>query len=190
MNRMRLAGSMLLLVMTFSMGEVGAAEWQMLADDSRLEVFVRYSGQEAPGLFRRFTTELQFDPVAPAEGQLIVKVAILSADLDSADINEAVAGPEWFDFSRYADAQFVSDSITRIDDGEFVATGRLRLKGIEKIIDVPFMWSEADGLAHMRGELMLQRGDFEIGTGEWAAADIIGENVRVRFNVKFRTGAE
>jgi len=168
----------------------GAAEWHMLADDSRLEFIVVYSGQEAPGLFRRFETELQFDPAAPADGRLVVTVVTLSADLDSADINEAIAGPDWFDFARYAEARFVSESIAGIDGQRFVATGRLRLKGIERVIDVPFTWSEADGLAHMHGELTLRRDAFAIGTGEWAVTDIIGANVRVRFDVALQSEVE
>lgn len=190
MNIMHRFGPALPLVAMLSAGGATATDWQMLVDDSRLEFVITYSGQETTGLFRRFTTELQFNPELSADGRLVVTVAILSADLDSADINEAIAGPEWFDFSRYADAQFVSDSIIRIDDRQFIATGRLRLKGIEKTIDVPFRWGEADGVAHLRGELRLQRGAFGIGTGEWATADVIGETVRVRFDVKFRAGAE
>lgn len=156
----------------------------MLPDSSRLEFYVDYSGQEAPGWFRQFSTEMAFDPAALSEARLIVTVATLSADLDSADINEAIAGPEWFDFARYTQARFVSESITKNDGGGFVAAGRLQLKGMEQAVDIPFTWEEADGIARMRGELTLRRGAFAIGTGEWAATDIIGENVRVRFDVR------
>lgn len=186
MNIMRHAVFTLLLIAGVT---AGAAQWRMLADGSRLEFFIDYSGQEAPGLFRQFTTELQFDSASPADGRLVVTVVTLSADLDSADINEAIAGPDWFDFAHYADAQFVSESIASLDEGRFVATGRLRLKGIERVIDVPFTWTEADGLAFMRGELTLRRGAFAIGSGEWAATDVIGENVRVRFDVALQSVA-
>jgi polyisoprenoid-binding protein YceI len=177
----------LLLVATVT---ADATEWHMLADASRLEFFVNYSGQEAPGLFRRFTTELRFDPAEPTNSRLVVTVETLSADLDSADINEAIAGPEWFDFAQFAEARFVSDSIARIDDERFVATGSLRLKGIDQVVDVPFTWREADGLATMRGELYLRRGTFAIGTGEWAGSDVIGDKVRVRFKVTLQGEVE
>jgi len=184
---MRQTGLTLLLIVTFS---AGATEWRMSADSSRLEFFITYSGQETPGRFRQFTTELQFDPVAPADGHLVVTVAILSADMDSADINEAIAGPEWFDFAQYVDAQFVSESIAKINDRRFVATGRLRLKGIEQLIEVPFSWSQANGQAQLRGELILQRGVFGIGSGEWATSDIIGQNVWVRFDIALYAGVD
>jgi len=187
MNIIRQAIFTLLLI---SSTTAGAAEWQMLADGSRLEFFVVYSGLEAPGLFRQFQTELQFDPATPGMGRLTVTVIMSSADLDSTDINTAIAGPEWFDFEQYAEAQFVSESITGIGNGRFIASGSLRLKGIEQTIDVPFTWLEADGLAKMRGELMLRRAAFDIGTGEWTASDVIGPDVRVRFDVALQSVEE
>lgn len=177
-------------LLLFMIGTAGAMEWKLLAEDSSLKFFINYSGQETPGVFHRFMTELQFDPAVPTTGRLVVTVASLSADFGSADINAAIAGPEWFDFARYAEARFISESIERVGQGRFVATGRLRLKGIERIVHVPFTWSETDGLAHMRGELTLQRGSFAIGTGEWAASDIIGANVRVRFDIKLQSEIE
>jgi len=173
----------LFVLSLFAVSTVGAAEWKMLPQGSRLGFFITYAGQEAPGLFHRFATELQFDPSAPAGGRLVVTVTVPSADLDSEDINAAIAGPEWFDFERFAEARFVSESIVGAGDGHFIATGPLRLKGIERVIEVPFSWSEAGGLAHMRGELTLQRTAFGIGTGEWAGSDVIGRKVRVRFDV-------
>jgi len=36
----------------------------------------------------------------------------------------------------------------------------------------------------MEGELTVKRGAFGIGTGEWAATNVIGADVRVKFKVK------
>ncbi len=175
----------LVMALVFQLQTATANEWHMSTDRSRLDFVITYAGQETVGVFRRFTTNLQFDPVDLSDSRLVVTVAVLSADMNSADINEAIAGPEWFDFMHFADAQFISDSIAVTDDmnTRFVATGRLRLKGVERVIEVPFAWSQEDGSAQLRGELTLQRGDFDIGSGEWAASDIIGEAVRVQFDI-------
>ncbi len=175
----------LVMALVFQLQTATANEWHMSTDRSRLDFVITYAGQETVGVFRRFTTNLQFDPVDLADSRLVVTVAVLSADMNSADINEAIAGPEWFDFTHFADAQFISDSIAVTDDmsTRFVATGRLLLKGVERVIEVPFAWSQEEGSAQLRGELTLQRGDFDIGSGEWAASDIIGQAVRVQFDI-------
>jgi hypothetical protein len=40
----------------------------------------------------------------------------------------------------------------------------------------------------MEGEFTVKRGAFGIGTGEWAASDVIGADVKVKFRVTLRKG--
>jgi len=47
-----------------------ATEWAMDAESSHLQFVVTYTGQETPGVFRRFDTRLDFDPANPATGRL------------------------------------------------------------------------------------------------------------------------
>lgn len=173
-------------VWLLAVGSAGATDWVMDAADSRLEFVVSYTGIEVPGHFGTFTTELRFDSAQLAGARLRVVVQVTSADMQSADLNTAIATAEWFDFVGHAEAVFVSDRIVAAGPGRFVAAGMLNLKGIERAIEVPFIWRDEGERATMQGELMLQRGDFEIGTGEWVAPDIIGADVRVRFEVTWR----
>jgi polyisoprenoid-binding protein YceI len=164
-----------------------AAQWQMDASASRLEFFITYTGQEAAGSFQRFTTQLDFDAADPSQGQLVVTVDVTSADMDSAEINEAMAAAEWFDYADFPEARFSSIRLIVGDNDHYHAIGALQLKGIEKDIDVPFSWRETEGnpdrSAVLSGELKLDRGDFGIGSGEWASGDMIGLAVTLRFEV-------
>jgi polyisoprenoid-binding protein YceI len=38
----------------------------------------------------------------------------------------------------------------------------------------------------MDGELTVQRKDFNIGTGEWIATNVIGPDVKIKFRVRLR----
>jgi len=160
-----------------------ATEWAMDAESSHLQFVVTYTGQETPGVFRRFDTRLDFDPANPATGRLDVIVDITSADMDSADINDAIAAVDWFDFAGFPEARFTSSSISITDQNRYEAVGHLQLKGIDKEIVVPFRWVKNDTGAVLDGELVLDRSDYSIGTGEWATGDPIGLEVRLRFSV-------
>lgn len=173
-------------VCLLAVGSASATDWVMDVPNSRLEFVASYTGIEVPGHFGTFTTELRFDSTQLVGARLRVVVQVTSADMQSADLNAAIAAVEWFDFAGHAEAVFVSDRIVAAGPGRFVATGMLNLKGIEQAIEVPFTWRDEGERATMQGELMLQRGDFEIGSGEWAAPDIIGADVRVRFEVTWR----
>lgn len=161
--------------------------WQSVAGESKLQFVASFEGAPAPGAFRQFSVCLDFDAEQPGTGRLEVWIDIASADMDSADINQAIAGPEWFDAMQFPRAHYLSEEIEPGDSSAFVAHGRLSLKGVEREVSVPFGWQVDGADRKMAGELTLRRSDFEIGVGEWAGDDSIGVDVTVRFEVTLRT---
>ena len=175
-----------LVLMLAYAGSGKAAEWRMEPAASRLEFTATYQGEPAPGQFKQFDTKLRLDPARPDKSELVVTVTLTSFDMGSAELNDAVRGPEWFDLAKFVRAEFRSTDIEAAGTGRYVARGTLSLKGTKRPIDVPFQW-RADGKdATMTGEIMLDRTAFGIGTGEWATGDPIAVSVRVNFNVKLR----
>ncbi len=157
----------------------------MDTESSRLEFVASYTGSDMPGTFRQFDVALRFDPADPAAGRLSVSVDVTSADMGDADMNEAVTGEIWFDVARFATARFDSTEIARRESGGFEAAGTLELKGVSRPVSVPFTWQQDGARGSMRGELVLQRLDFGIGSGSWTATDEVAGEVRVRFDVAF-----
>lgn len=163
-----------------------AEEWKMVPADSRLQFIITYEKQAAPGVFKQFDTRLKFDAERPAASQLVVIVAIPSADMDSAEVNDGIRAPEWFDFAGFPQAEFRASDIRRTDAGRYVARGTLKLKGVQREVAVPFTWARSGDTATMEGDVTLNRLAFNVGTGEWAAGDVIGLDVKVKFKVKLR----
>jgi polyisoprenoid-binding protein YceI len=158
-----------------------AAEWTLQAGE--LAIAARYEGQAVPAVFHRFEVRFDDDPAHP---RLQVDIDVTSIDFDSADINEAVREEAWFDVARYPHARFVSRRIESLSPDHYQAYGELELKGNRRAVAVPFSWTVSDGQGHLQGHLQLQRSDFQIGTGEWAAADEIGQAVDIRFDLRLR----
>lgn len=167
-------------------GSSMAAEWRMEPAASRLEFTATYQGEPAPGQFKQFDTRLQFDPSRPGKSELVVRVTLTSFDMGSAELNEAVRGPEWFDLAKFMQAEFHSTDIKASGTGRYVARGTLNLKGAQRAIEVPFRWKADGENATMTGEIVLDRTAFGIGTGEWATGDPIAVSVKVSFDVKLR----
>jgi polyisoprenoid-binding protein YceI len=165
-----------------------AADWKMDAAASLLEFTATFERTAAPGVFRQFDARLRFDADRPAQSSLEVTVAVTSADMRSADVNKAIGGAQWFDFARFPQAQFQSTDIRRLDATRYLARGILSLKGMQQPIEVPFTWTRNGEAARMEGELVVKRGPFGIGTGEWAATNVIGPDVKIRFDVRLRQG--
>ena len=160
-----------------------AAEWCSV-DGSELAFRTTFEGEALPGKFARFDVSLDLDPANPEGAALEVVVDLRAADMGDEDMNEVLFDVAWLDVARYAEAVYCSDAITEGSPGEYTATGTLRLKGREKSVAVPFTFSQTDASARMRGETVLKRSDFDVGTGEWSTGDSIGLDVAVAFDVR------
>lgn len=171
------------ILLAASSHAVSAAEWRAVASASRLEFVATYERTPVPGAFRTFDLRLRFDPAVPDAGVLEVTIDIASATMQSADIDAAIAGRDWFDAGRFPRAEFHASSIRRVAAGHYLASGTLTLKGVTLPLDVPFTWSPAADGATMEGELAVERARFRIGEGEWANSATIGPRVTVRFRV-------
>jgi cytochrome b561/polyisoprenoid-binding protein YceI len=163
-----------------------AADWRMDAAASRLEFIASFEKNPAPGIFKTFDVKMSFDAEKPQGGSLDVSIQASSADMKVREVNDAIRGPEWFDFARFPQAGFRSTDLRRVEQGRYVARGTLTLKGVQQAVEVPFTWSGKGDAALLEGELTVKRATFGIGTGEWAATDVIGPDVKIRFRVSLR----
>lgn len=176
-----------LLFLLLSAVPAQASQWQVQGS-SEFTFAVTFEGVDTLGRFKRFDVMFDFDPANPATGHLRVSVDLSGADMGDADLNAGIADPNWFDLDNFSKAVFDSKRIEARTPGEFVATGVLNLKGISKTVAVPFAWSEKGRHADMHGEFVLQRIDFNIGSGEWASSDPIGIEVKLRFDLSLESG--
>ncbi len=171
-----------LLLSTLAASGALAEEWRM-QDEGELLFEPTWEGQAVPGRFGSFDVCFDSGDGGIAGSKLTVTVQLESADMEDPDINEAIAGAEWFAVDRFPVATFTSDAIEAAPEGGYLASGHLDLKGVRLPVSVPFQWSESDGRAGLNGQLVIDRTRFDIGSGEWADDDTIGTAVRVSFNV-------
>lgn len=163
-----------------------AAEWRSTGG-SRFLFETTFEGATLPGEFQTFDVRLDFDEEAPNDGTLEVTVDLAAADLGDPDMNEVLSDAAWFDIASNSKSVFTSEIIHGSSPGAYVATGILRLKGIQRTVRVPFKWRRTGpeaATASMQGRFSLQRTDFGVGTGEWSTDDTIGLDVGLEFDVK------
>ncbi len=177
------------LLLALVAGPAVAADWSMVPSRSRLEFIATYERNMAPGVFREFDTRMRFDPNRLGDSSIDVTIKITSADMRSADINKAIGEPDWFDVAHFPQAEFHATRVRSAGPNRYVASGTLRLKGIEQPVEFPFAWTSAGDDATMEGELTVERARFKIGVGEWTSTSVIGADVTVKFSVALRRSA-
>ena len=155
-----------------------------MLEESEFLFEASWEGTPLPGQFKEFAVSVDIDASDVTSSALTVSVDLAGADMDDPDINEAIAGPEWFAIADYPHATYKSTAISSDGPGTYVAEGELELKGIRQAVVVPFSWSESDDRAEMTGELTIDRTRFEVGSGEWADDESIAIDVRLFFRIK------
>lgn len=166
-----------------------AQEWRVVAPESRVGFTATYDGIPFDARFEDFEADIQFSPDDLENSVFDVRIDVASLESGSADRDEGMKGQEWFAAGEYSGARFHADRFEAADGGGYVAIGELSLKDVSRAIEVPFTWEPgSSGGAVLTAETVLERGSFNIGTGEWAEDDIIGFDVTVKARLVLTSG--
>lgn len=166
-----------------------AAEYrQVQMDQSAITFSYQQMGVAMDGKFRRFTAQLNFDPVNPASAQAIVDVDLASIDTGSTEGDEEVAGKPWFNTRAFPTARFMARSVKALGDHRYEAAGPLTIKGKTQDIVVPATFTVQGKTGVFEGGFTLRRADFAIGEGPWAAFDVVANEVQIQFRITAHAG--
>ena len=154
-------------------------------DAARSNIHFNYKqmGVAMDGKFKKFTSQLSFDPAKPAAAKAAIDVELASIDAGSSEANDEVAGKQWFNTKAFPTARFVSTSVKPVGANRFEVAGTLTIKGKTQNVVVPASFTPQGNAGVFDGLLTIRRGDFTIGEGPWAAFDIVANDIQVKFRI-------
>jgi polyisoprenoid-binding protein YceI len=161
-----------------------AAQWVIDDAKSTLTYDAVQEGTPFTGKLN-FDANIQFDPGTLKGTSIQVNILLEKADAGSSDRNETLATPEFFNIAKHPTATFTSTEVTKSANG-YVAHGMLTIKNIGKNIDLPFTLKKDGEDTIVDGVVDLSRKTFEVGTGEWADEETIGDKVTVKLHLVAR----
>lgn len=156
---------------------------QVQADKSAVAFAYQQMGVKMDGKFRRFSSQLRFDPAKPAAAKASFEVDLLSIDLGSGEAEQEVAGKPWFNSKAFPTARFVSSSVKPLGANRYEVAGQLSIKGKTQDIVLPATFVEQGKTGVFNGSFTLRRGDYAIGEGSWAKSDVVANDVTVTFRI-------
>lgn len=135
--------------------------------------------------FKQYKVEALFHPHNAAAGKIKVVIPLASVSSASQDLVANVVKPEWWDAAVFPEAVFESQEIVALSPGHFVARGALTLKGIQKPVEIHFMYMRLDDRSAMiEGTTIVNRLEFGVGRGEWEKTGVIKSQVMVKFRLE------
>ncbi|PKO33740.1 MAG: polyisoprenoid-binding protein [Betaproteobacteria bacterium HGW-Betaproteobacteria-7] len=156
---------------------------QVQADKSTVTFVYQQMGVSVDGHFKKFTSQLSFDPAKPTAGKAVFDVALASVDTGAPEGDEEVAGKQWFNTKAFPSARFVSSSVKSLGGNRYEVAGQLSIKGKTQDVVVPATFSAQGNTGVFEGSFTIRRADFSIGEGSWAKFDIVANDVRIKFRI-------
>lgn len=146
----------------------------------------RWTDNEIKGRFLRWAGEIDFDPEKLQEASIRVVIHLDSVDTEDGQRDEMLKGADFFNTASFATAIYKSRSVRRAGQDRYTADGTLSLHGRSRPVRLSFRLKIAGDNASVEGSARLNRTDFGVGSGEWAATDQIADAVDVRFSFRAR----
>jgi len=156
---------------------------QVLPDKSSIEFSYSQMGVPMDGRFRKFSSQLSFDPAQPATAKVAIDVDLASIDTGTPELDTEAAGKDWFNLKSFPTARFVATSVKPLGGNRYSVAGKLTIKGRSKDVVVPATFTPQGTTGVFAGQFTIRRGDFAIGEGAWSAFDIVANDVIVKFRV-------
>jgi len=160
-----------------------AAHWSVDYAKSKLGFTVLWSKEPFSAGFKTWKADIAFDPADLAHAHADVTVDLGSEASDEPEFDEGLSGPLGFQTTRFPTARFVTTGFTHKAGNDYVATGKLSLKGVTRDVTLPFTLTLQGNQAHMKGSAVVIRTDYGIGTGTWAAPSPVAHEVTVNIDI-------
>jgi polyisoprenoid-binding protein YceI len=143
---------------------------------------VQFSGTHAgngfSGKFGEWNATIIFDAEKLDLSSIKATFKTESAKTGNAMYDGTLSQDDWFASKKHPDATFTSSSITKNDDGSYLAKGELSIRGISHPVDFTFTLSDlSKPTVQAKGSLTLDRLNYDLGkksdaTAEWVSKDI------------------
>ena len=181
-------GAMVLATITGIIpGAALAMDWTVAPEQSRILFEYQRNGKLAGGHFATFVGEGIFNPDAPAEATLELRIDSASIDLKDTLASAFATSAEWFDSANHPQVVYRLLKLTPAGGNSYHAVGELMIRGrtrpIESTIILDIGNGDSSGVAHASGSLVMDRKDYLLGVGPSALFVNIGRQVTVRFEL-------
>ena len=156
---------------------------QVQADKSAINFTYKQMGVAVDGKFKKFASQLNFDPAKPAAAKATFDVELASVDTGAPEGDQEVAGKPWFNTKAFPSAKFVSGTVKPLGGNKYEVAGQLTIKGKTQDVVVPATFTAQGNTGVFDGSFTIRRADFSIGEGSWAKFDIVANDVLIKFRI-------
>jgi polyisoprenoid-binding protein YceI len=198
MKKKLLSGAVLTLsTLTIAAGPE-AMVWNIDKPHTGVSFEVKHFFTPVRGQFEEFDVELTYDRESPEHSTVRVSIPVAAVNTANEKRNAHLLSEDFFEADAHPYIKFVSESVEQVSETQLLVRGPLEIKGVVRQIELPVtilgvmdvpgemqeMLGGVEQIASFETSLSLDRRDFGVGVGSWAATAVVGKNVNISIAVE------
>ncbi len=166
--------------------------WNIDKSHTSVSFGIDHFFSEVTGKFKSFNGDITFDPNNLTTSSVTFTIDVASIDTDESDRDEHLKSADFFNESEFPTITFASTSFKKVDDKNYKVLGKLTMRGVTKDITLPLQitgrmdnpWKEGYEIMGIAINTTLNRTDYGVGTGSWAATAVVSDDVDVKISME------
>lgn len=140
-----------------------AEEWRLDPGHSKLRFNIDARMISADGVFRTFTIKDDINEMALEKSTFEITVDMTSLDTNSAQRDNHLKTPDFFDTAKFPTATIVVSSLRKVGEGNYEGDAAVTIHGVTKQMKLParILLNEG-GILRFRGTVEINRKEFGI----------------------------
>lgn len=167
-------------------------EWNIDTAHSNINFTITHFFTPVDGSFEEYSSEINFDPSDLENSNIDVIIPVSSINTENERRDNHLKSEDFFNASEWPNIQFESNEIEQTGDNQFVAHGELTIRDVTREFELPFEllgvmdhpMQEGKKVAGITASAQLNRTDFGVGVGDWAATAVVGDEVNIQLNLE------
>ncbi|WP_230080244.1 YceI family protein [Winogradskyella marina] len=172
---------------TLSANAQDATMWKIDKSHTSVNFSINHFFSSVPGKFTDFDGMIHFDQNNLKGSKADFSVSINSINTDDEKRDEHLKSKEFFDANTFSKMTFQSTKFEKKSDKEYLIHGKLTIKDVTKNMVLPMKITGEMEHPMMEGTIILgvvidttiDRTDYGVGTGDWAATMVVGDEVKI-----------
>ncbi len=171
----------------------GAATWGVDQAHTEVNFSVKHFFTPVTGSFDEFEIKLDYNADNPTSSTVDVKIPVSSINTGNEKRDGHLMSQDFFEADKYPYITFKSTSVKANGDDQLVARGQLTIKGESREVDLPItllgkqelpeqmqqMMGGTKEVASFKASTSVDRNDYGVGVGNWAATMVVGGDVAI-----------
>lgn len=172
-----------------------STHWTLDEAHSTIQFTVTHFFTPVTGRFDDYNTNILFDPNDLENSSIDVTIPISSINTQNERRDNHLNSEDFFNTEKWPNIKFSSDEIRSTGENKYVAVGDLTIRDVTREIELPFTFlgvmdhpmMENTKVAGITASKTINRTDFGVGVGDWAATMVVGDEVDINLNLELNS---